>query len=1380
MKNSLCILILLHLIVSALFSQREDHLVFEGEEGPGKGKHVVFLSGDEEYRSEECLPMMAQILAKQGFKCTVLFSIDEATGIVNPMNQASLSHPEALDTADALVMALRFRNWNDETMIRFEKALSRGIPIAALRTSTHAFKFPKDSKWAKYSFNAKPGTGWAKGFGREILGESWAGHHGRHRFEGTRSFIEESNKAHAILKGVGTIFGTTDVYGAKPDMKMATVLLRGQVTKTLESDSPAVEGKKNNPMQPIAWTREYEFSKGKKNRIFTTTMGAATDLSDANLRRLVLNSVYWGLSLPVPGTMDVSLPGVYEPTMYKAGAHRKGLKPKDFICQPLKGETAGWNLKIKEGSRIALLGNGLGSRMLDYGHFETEMHLRYPDHNLFIRNICDDGNTPSFRPHSGRSNQLGFPGGENYHQVYDDGNSANGKGHFETDEQWLERLKIDTVIAFFGFSESFLGEAGTDIYRKELDAFIKHTISKKYDGESNVQLALISPTAYQNITADLDVPNGIKENKNLSVYAQIMEDVAEKNGVLFVDAYTASLKWYGSTSEHLTKDGALLNDAGYRKFSPFIIDGLYGKTDAIEETHRKLVHDAVVEKNWCWTNDFKIPNGVHVFGGRYKPYGPMNYPDELKKIREMTLLRDQAIWSAVKGEKTDLASLDAKTHVLRDVRTNYKPSTKNGSIEMLEGETAASTLKVPKGYKIEQWATETEFPDLANPIQMSFDNQGRLWVAVTPTYPHYRPGDPKPNDKLLILEDTNNDGKADKQTVWADGLHLPIGFEFAPEGVYLSQGLNLVLLQDTDNDGKADKREIILTGFDDHDSHHAISAFCADPSGAFLMGEGVFLRTNVETAYGTVRGTDGGFYRYNPQRRHLERHAQLKIPNPWGIAFDDWGQPFFMYTSGPSVNWMLPGTVSPRYGDSMGGRDLLERAHRVRPMSGMEFLSSSHFPDEVQGDMMLCNVIGFRGIKQHGMLDDGTGYTTKYRQDLVVSEDGNFRPVDLEVAPDGSLYVIDWHNPLIGHMQHNARDPHRDHSHGRIYRITYPDRPLVKPAKIYNAKLPQLLENLKLAEYRSRYRTRREIRGRDSKVVLPAINKWVADLDNTDPGYEHQLLEALWVTWGMNQLNQPLLRKLLQAQDYRVRAAAVNVLKYNGHQVKDQVALLKKAAMDEEGRVRVGAITAASWLDKESGLSILGQVSEENAKDSWTALTYNKAKAHLNGVSFKEPKTAKLKTKLKGEAKKLFMKGAEIYKIDGYCGTCHQDDGAGLDAAGFPPLSKSRWVTGSDERLIKLTLNGLFGPIEVKGKKYPGQVPMTQFHAILKDEEIAAVLTYVRNSFGNKASAILPGKVKAVREATKNKTGFYSPEELLKAHPYKAAAKKNKKKKKSK
>ncbi|MCY7352212.1 MAG: c-type cytochrome [Cytophagaceae bacterium] len=1034
-------------------------------------------------------------------------------------------------------------------------------------------------------------------------------------------------------------------------------------------------------------------------------------------------------------------------------------------------------LKINKGSRIVLIGNNLGSRMMNYGHFETEMHLRYPDSLLYIRNMCDGGNTPGFRPHSGRVSPWAFPGAEKFqahlvsisdtlgiYQTIDYWLGSGSEGHFETEDQWLTRLGADVIIAFFGYNESFSGQQGLENYKAELDAFIKHTLSQKYNGASPPQLAIVSPIAFQDLSGKFDLPDGKLENINLALYSEAMKEVALKNQVHFVNAYSPTKSWFEASPEPLTIDGAQLTEAGYVQFSTLLADGVFGKSAPKAEAHRALIRAAVLEKNWMWHNDFKIPNGVHVYGRRYNPFGPDNYPAELAKIREMTAIRDEAIWWAVRGETMDLALADEKTVPLPPVATNYNPE-KNGSLAYLYGQDAVDKLHVAPGYKIELFASEKEFADLAKPSQIAFDNQGRLWVATMPSYPHYKPGNQRPNDKIIILEDTDGDGKADKQTTFAEGLHLPVGFEIAPEGVYISQGTNLMRYTDTNGDDKADTKEILLSGFDDHDTHHAIHAFCADPSGAIYMGEGVFLRTNVETPYGPVRATNGGFYRYNPARRHLERTAQLAIPNPWGIAFDDWGQNFFAETSSPDVRWMMPGSVKPRYGVSTDkSRNLIEEAHRVRPTSGLEFVSSRHFPDEVQGDFLINNTIGFLGTKQHTLTDDTTGYASKHRQDLVQSDDKNFRPVDMEFAPDGSLYLADWHNILIGHMQHNARDPLRDHVHGRIYRITYPARPLVKPANVAGASIRTLLDNLKLPEYRTRYRTRRELRGRDAKKVLARLKPWVTRLDQQDARYEHHLLEALWVSWGLNKVDQSLLRRLLQASDYRARAAAVRVLRYTGHQVADQSDLLMQAARDEHGRVRLEALVAASWLEKEKGLPIVIEAGKKPL-DDWMVPAYETALAHLNGEAVKNKKAAIVKTDLQGTERVLFVQGKSIYAREGYCTTCHQPDGKGLPASGFPPLIGTKWVEGNEERLIKLVLNGMLGPIDVLGHKYPGQVPMTPFGAMLNDDEVAAVLTYVRNSFGNKAPAITPNKVKEVRAATKNQTGFYSSETLLRQHP---------------
>ncbi len=996
-------------------------------------------------------------------------------------------------------------------------------------------------------------------------------------------------------------------------------------------------------------------------------------------------------------------------------------------------------IPVSDGERIVLIGSGMASRMVKFGHFETETYLNFPDKNLIIRNMGDEGNTPGFRPHPGRDYEFHFAFSGAKEVVKKEFRvDSNSKGHFESPDQWLTRLRADTIIAFFGYNSSFDGPEGIARFKREFEGFVTHTLGMRYNGYSPPKLVVVSPNAFEKQNRDYEGPDGDAINRNLALYSKAMAEVASSAGAHFVDAFEASQQWYGGSAP-LTIDGIQLNDQGYRKLAGFLVDSIFERGRSIEGL-RDQVLSAVGEKNWAWANYFKMPNGVHVYGQRYNPFGPQNYPHELRKTEEMTAARDQAIWAVLNGHSFDLAAADAQTHSLPPVPTNYTPSAKNGTTEYLTGEQSEARITAAEGYRMELFASEADFPDLANPCQISFDNKGRLWVTTMPSYPHYRIGDPKPSDKILILEDTDGDGKADRQTVFADDLHIPIGFEIAPEGVYVSQSDSLVLLKDLDGDDRYDEMEYLFSGFDDHDTHHAISAFSADPSGAIMMCEGLFLHTNVETVYGPVRGTSGGFYRYDPKRRKLTRHSQVNIPNPWGVAFDDFGQSFFLHTSNTTLSWMPPGSVKPVYGYNMLAPQILTGSF-VRPTSGLEFVSSSHFPDEVQGDILFNNCIGFLGAKQHQILEDGTGFTAKFRHNLFSSEDRNFRPVDLEFAPDGSLYVADWHNVLIGHMQHNARDPHRDHAHGRIYRVTYPSRPLIKPAKIHGATISELLENLKHSQARTRYRTRRELRGRAAESVLPAVKAWAARQSS-----ESLKLEALWVTWGHDAIDEGLLRQLLRSEDHRIRSAAVYALRHNTHRIADHVALLEAAAGDAHGRVRLEALVAGSWLSPEVGLPIVEKVKDHGFDIEASQYSYEVARAGLLGLPV--PESATEKNRREGAAAQSdFLKlGQEVYLRDGHCGTCHQEDGKGLVEAGFPPLAGTKWVNGDKETLIKITLKGLAGPIEVNGHQYPGHVPMTGFEGLLSDSEVAAVLTYVRQSFGNEASPVNEAEIKAVRE----------------------------------
>ena len=303
--------------------------------GAGRGRHVVFLSGDEEYRGEEGLPMLAKILSQRhGFKCTVLFSIDP-DGTINPKSSSSLSDPAALESADAIVMLLRFRTWPDAAMTRFENLLRAGKPIVALRTSTHAFNgFAPGSRWETWNYNNQGG------FGKRVLGETWLTHWGRHKAEATRGEIEPDQRSNPVLRGVADIFGDTDVYEAYPPAD-ATVLVRGIVLNGMTPDAPPATYRKtrstdkqeqgvNDPAMPVVWTRLNRNDNSTTNRVLTTTMGSATDLENEGLRRLVVNGVYWGLGLEVPDKADVTYVDEYRPSFYGFDGFRKGLRASDF------------------------------------------------------------------------------------------------------------------------------------------------------------------------------------------------------------------------------------------------------------------------------------------------------------------------------------------------------------------------------------------------------------------------------------------------------------------------------------------------------------------------------------------------------------------------------------------------------------------------------------------------------------------------------------------------------------------------------------------------------------------------------------------------------------------------------------------------------------------------------------------------------------------------------------------------------------------------------------------------------------------------------------------------------------------------------------------
>jgi azurin/glucose/arabinose dehydrogenase len=1218
--------------LAAVFAQST--VVLHPPAGAASAKHVVLLSGDEEYRSEEALPQLAKILSQRhGFKCTVLFALD-ADGTINPENQKSLPGSEALDSADVIILSLRFRAWPDDAMKRFDAAYARGVPMIALRTSTHAFNFPAGSAWDKYTWNAKS-VPWPGGFGKAVLGETWVSHWGRHKVEATRTVVEPGAAKDPLLRGVGEMVVGSDVYEAAPPAD-AKILLRGLVLKGMNpTDAPADTVKKlaggrgeqpvNSPAMPVVWTRLHPNEAGKQNKILTTTMGAASDLTDESLRRLIVNGVYWALGRDIPAKADVTTFDSYAPRFYGFKGYRTQLKPSDHALgkvlagggppppQPppapkkaaakkqasattpgagsvttanapapaLNYQPSALNsvpppagtaapLQLNVGDRVAIAGNALADRMQHHGWLETMMLAQNPSHNLVVRNLAFAGDEVVTRA---RSKDFGPP------------------------DEWLAKAQATIVFAFFGYNESFAGPDGLPEFKKELGNFIRDTRAKNYSGTGAPRLVLFSPIAVEK-HPDPNIPHDPKINENLALYTQAMREVAaDQAGVTFVDLFAPSQQLYADAARAgqppLTINGVHLSGAGEGRLAQMVYPALFGEAaPALDTPAATELRAAVNAKNEMWHSRYRSVDGYNIYGDRSK-IAYVSHPDtpkitntqimmeEMAQRDAMTTNLERRAWALAAGKPASTAEM-VPLPVVTAFGTNKPGPNIDGTYPFLDGDEAIAKMTLAPGLKANLFASEKQFPELAKAVQMNFDAQGRLWVAVWPSYPELTPT-AKVKDKILILEDTDKDGRADKCTVWLDGLNCPTGFQFFKDGILLMQAPDVWFVRDVN--GKGQRVERVIMGLDSADSHHTANSLIYEPGGAILFSDGVFHRSQVETVAGAVRNIDGAIYRYEPLTQKFETYVAYNFANPHGRAFDYWGNDIITDATGNNTY----------FGPAFSGKlDYPAKHPRMntlwdrpsRPSAGSTILTSTHFPDEYWGDYLNPNCIGFQGIFRVQLNDEDSGIKGVREPDVVKSSDPNFRPIDTATGPDGALYVCDWHNPLIGHLQSHLRDSNRDHEHGRIYRITYESRPLAWQPKIAGEPIPALLELLKRKENQIRNLAKIELGKHDSKAVIAATKSWVAALDASAPDYAHHLLEALWVHQWHNTVDRDLLAKLLRSPVAGARAAAARVLGYWRDRVPGGLAELQRLASDETPRVRLHAVRAASFYPEVAATEV--------------------------------------------------------------------------------------------------------------------------------------------------------------------------------------------------
>lgn len=821
-------------------------------------------------------------------------------------------------------------------------------------------------------------------------------------------------------------------------------------------------------------------------------------------------------------------------------------------------------------NKIVLIGNTLAERMQHFNHFETRLHTRFPEKQLVVRNLGWSADAIDVRLRSQDFQDHGHTLGD--HQP-----------HF--------------ILAFFGFNESFAGAAGVAAFEEKYVQFVKDLQQLKYPSQSYkrgsyqadiqdkeiapqhpVQVVLISPIANED-QPQRGITAGTDNNPQLRLYTAAIQRVAKQAGVPFVDLFTPTEKLIAASAEPLTTNGIHLNDAGYRALAEILDTALFGSVAQQRTIDLERLRAEIAEKNLQFFYDYRAVNGFYIYGGRKNPFGVVNFPAEFEKLRKMTAVRDERIWNVAQGKPVSQEIDDSQTGQLVDIETNFK-----NEVSITTPEEALELFTLAEGFEVSLWASEKDFPNLENPVQFTFDGQGRMYLTTMPSYPQYLPGVPV-DDKILILADTNGDGKADKETIFARGLHVPTGIELAQGGVFVAQQPDLFFLKDTNGDGVADVYERRLHGFDSADSHHALSTFKLGPGGELYFQEGTFHHSQTETPQGPRRVANAAVFRYEPRPEKLDIFVSYNFANPWGHCFDKWGQNFVADASGGAnyVGAAFSGDLDhPR--KHPGLKEFLVK--QWRPTCGCEIVSSRQFPEEMQGDYLLNNCIGFQGVLQYRFKEEGSGFAAEPVEPLLRSSDPSFRPVDLQFGPDGALYVLDWYNPLVGHMQHNIRDPNRDKSHGRVWKITYKGNPTLPAVDLTKLSTAELIEQLTTYEDRVRFRARRELGSRPTAEVLEAVSARIAQTAGENEAEIHLLLELLWVQQHHNQVDEGFLDQLLTVEDARARAAAVRVLCYVRDQVTEPLAKLQIAIHDEHPRVRLEAIRALSFFDNQQALDL--------------------------------------------------------------------------------------------------------------------------------------------------------------------------------------------------
>jgi putative heme-binding domain-containing protein len=789
-------------------------------------------------------------------------------------------------------------------------------------------------------------------------------------------------------------------------------------------------------------------------------------------------------------------------------------------------------LALRSGDRVVLLGDTLIEREQFSGWVELMLTSRFPAADVRFRNLGWSADTPAGASRTGLSlRQAGREG---------------------PDEGWdllrgqLRDTAPSVVLVGYGMANSFDGADGLPRFLSEYRRLLD-TLATDFP---EARVVLLTPIRHERLGAPW--PDPAPHQENLDRYAAAIVTVAGERNLPILPLHTLLA---GSEPGALTENGIHLSEVGYRRLAERIEDFTFGSAGAWRTQSAERIdalRQAILRKNEWFFHRSRPANMAYIFGFRRKEQGQ----------------------NAVEITQFDplIAAEEARIAQLRTFPREAAPATPRrvGNLTARSTPQPAPKFEVAEGLEVTLWAQN---PLLEKPIQMNFDSQGRLWVASSGMYPQIEPGQAL-TDRIIVLEDSTGSGRADRATVFADGLLIPMGVIPGDDGCYVAQSTELLHFRDTDGDGRADSRRIVLSSFGTEDTHHNLHTPRWGPDGRLYLNQSIYTRSHVETPHGVLRHRGGGVFRVDPRDLRMEVVYRGWV-NAWGHQFDAFGQSFMTDGAGnDGIHWGIPGAS---YLAAVPSRRLLGGVSpgQYPKFSGIEFVHSPLFPADWQGNVITGDFRAHRVVR-FAIEDQGAGYVTRELPDILRSVDSSFRPIDVAMGPDGAIYIADWSNSIIQHGEVDFRDPRRDKEHGRIWRVAPKGSTALARENLSSLATQDLLDRLNSSASYTQTYARRVLIERGAPSVAPELSAWLQRHPD-----DASALQGLWLSQAFNLPLDPLLDRLLRSAAPEIRAAAVRA-----RPDTRPLAELATLAADPHPRVRVEAVRALGRTSSAEGAAL--------------------------------------------------------------------------------------------------------------------------------------------------------------------------------------------------